>query len=1140
MAIRISRNDEGNCINFIGSSNPAYWNACLSAELSDDADRFHIINDIRSQNEPEIQYEFYNVVYTDFADADGNAFADAQATVDYINANANVVGLNGGSDLTGIDINFRLDETSTTILSTTGSQWGVNSVKAQVAANGLIAIHSIGEGVPTGNEAVNDKIHYSNIEHTRVSIDGTAVSGGAQDVVNALNELFTVGAFTSVVISDPYSTMVADTGGTATTTTLIGNGIDPIGDSVYGSEVAGNLNGFKTTETIDQAGEYFTFDIRNEAQIGFGLVHTQDSFDDGYYSGNATYANPTTFGTSNSAHYGFQFSHWFHPTPNGSWTNYGANTSYVMGPGWYSANTQFEGRDEWLAGDPIKIKVGIDENGFIAISSLKDDGVTWVLHARTGYPVPAGSEFHLGIKTGDTTGRVETQPKVHLLEPAAPTMNFRFIESPDGVYQYPLFATEEEANYYDQNHSGTTGTGTSHQHIFADDPTNTSWWMADTGSTMTGTAEPTTTFMGQVVAYTEITSLTNADLVPPAFTAVDLTVDELSNVNYQTQPAGTAYTTTITGLPAGLTDGGLGMITGTAPEVTSDLVANPSDTYTITVTRTNSYGSSTGTFDIIVNNLTAPVTVPISGITHEGTSTALVDSDTLDDGSVIRLDNPLNDGNRLVIDKAFIDNYVLPAINPATGDKIVYIGFGKETSGSANWADGVSLSDFELAFGFYSDDVARGSNIWRLRVYKQGVSVGNIGIGSQTSGLYNYIFVNDGGTIKIAGLLPSYGDASSFVWDATSLSWEQEVTGLATQNREIYIGTSNTTLDMPNPMSGFTEVAEPTLSTSLTNWSKALDFDGSNERAQQVSSDSNRVPVKMSGINNNVAAPASAGNTSSDSNSRPWATAIVFTTTTYNDNQHIWNVGEGAGTTDDNIYLRRSTDRKLYFGWGRSGEVNEMLIHPALTGEGWSLTPGNWYGIYIAHNGTRLGEGHTAADIAAAFDIRLMGSSNSWATVNGSDTNLSDAAAWTAGSFGARMNRQLTGDMTIGGRGANRSFRGKIASFVSTTLRQGVAMPGTAEIEAMITDPMQWLQDYKVGNAFRLPWQGTNAGFNFSLNDGSSAYSTQVWLMGDGTNDSYANMIRNQVWPSDQNYTKLNLISMVSGDIENVTINGLG
>ena len=136
------------------------------------------------------------------------------------------------------------------------------------------------------------------------------------------------------------------------------------------------------------------------------------------------------------------------------------------------------------------------------------------------------------------------------------------------------------------------------------------------------------------------------------------------------------------------------------------------------------------------------------------------------------------------------------------------------------------------------------------------------------------------------------------------------------------------------------------------------------------------------------------------------------------------------------------------------------------------------------------------------------------------------------------MNRQYDGYYTLGGRGSNRSFHGKIASMVSTTLRRDVAMPSDAEIAEMITDPMRWLSDYKVGNQYRLPWQGGNVN-GFSLNDGSSAYATQVWLMGDGTYDSYSNMIRNQVHPSDQNYTKLNMISMVSNDIQNVTIAGL-
>jgi hypothetical protein len=48
-----------------------------------------------------------------------------------------------------------------------------------------------------------------------------------------------------------------------------------------------------------------------------------------------------------------------------------------------------------------------------------------------------------------------------------------------------------------------------------------------------------------------------------------------------------------------------------------------------------------------------------------------------------------------------------------------------------------------------------------------------------------------------------------------------------------------------------------------------------------------------------------------------------------------------------------------------------------------------------------------------------------------------------------------------------------------------------------------------------------------------------VWLMGDSTNDSYSNGMRNDLYPIDQNSTKMQLNSMVSNDIENVSIPGL-
>ena len=416
--IRIIRNEAANCITFRGTSVPAYFNACLSGHVSpNNSDNINVKNDIRSEELGDDFFEFSNIPYTEFEDRDGNTFNSAQECADYITAQGNVLGLNEvGKDLTGKIVNFRLDQTNTSIIMDTGEAFGVNTIKA-LSEGGLIKIKSIGEGLPTDDNEPVERVHYENIEHTNVRINDAVVPGGLEDVVNTLNELFTVGAFESVVIKDPYSTMVADVNGVTAEYTLEGStAIDPVGDDIFTNSSSGNYAGLKSVATINQAGEYFTFDIRGEGHIGFGLVHTQSSYDDGYFSGNSNYADPTSFAVGNSAHYGFQFSHWFHPTPNGSWTNYGANTAYTQGPAWYNSNVHFEGRNEWLAGDPIKIKVGIDENGFIAIYSLADDNVTWKLHARTTYPVSQGSEFHLGIKAANSSPRVYTEPKVHLLE----------------------------------------------------------------------------------------------------------------------------------------------------------------------------------------------------------------------------------------------------------------------------------------------------------------------------------------------------------------------------------------------------------------------------------------------------------------------------------------------------------------------------------------------------------------------------------------------------------------------------------------------------------------------------------------------------------------------------------------------------
>ena len=115
-----------------------------------------------------------------------------------------------------------------------------------------------------------------------------------------------------------------------------------------------------------------------------------------------------------------------------------------------------------------------------------------------------------------------------------------------------------------------------------------------------------------------------------------------------------------------------------------------------------------------------------------------------------------------------------------------------------------------------------------------------------------------------------------------------------------------------------------------------------------------------------------------------------------------------------------------------------------------------WYAVYIAHDGTRLSSSNaTASNLADAFDIRLMSSGDSFASLG---SNLSTSSNWT--STGGRMDRAYGGHFTVGGRGSNRSFHGKVASMVVTTLRRNQPMPDVTEIETMITDPESWVDDY--------------------------------------------------------------------------------
>ena len=537
-------------------------------------------------------------------------------------------------------------------------------------------------------------------------------------------------------------------------------------------------------------------------------------------------------------------------------------------------------------------------------------------------------------------------------------------------------------------------------------------------------------------------------------------------------------------------------------------------------------------------------TVPITGITQEGPAANQTGSNLFDapnsstEWGWLSVDEQLSAGERLVLDNAFL----VDLVNEMPNNSAVFIGLKSDTWTSSYRNNSIANATYAGArFAIYRYSASD------VRVFGYITGAATIGRNTTVSGIStgNYQFAMDitssGNNIRL--MIGSDVNSGDNVNSTTYADWDSSYKtqtgdqGYGLSSLDVMVlGDGNVAsseadgeFDTANvDWTGLSEISVPAVApTNDTSWTKALDFSGSSERAAQVTQDSNRIPMKMGGTSNQVSAPT-AGQTVSSGH--PWATACVFKVDGHGSNQHIWNLGEGAGSTDDNIYLRLSASRDLFFGWGRDGALNEIQVADI------SNSISGWHGVYIGFNGTRLsGSNATPANLAACFDIRYTRGNVNW-TIN---TNSSTQALWTNGSSGGRMDREFNGYMTIGGRGSNRSFHGKVASFVTTTLRCGQTMPTDAEITEMITDPIGWLNDYKVGSSFRLPWQTGDSGFNFSLNDGSSSYSTQVWLMGDGIFDSYSNMIRNQVNPSDQNYGKLNLISMVSNDIQNVTISGL-
>lgn len=174
---------------------------------------------------------------------------DRQQVIDYINGQANLQGGTAGgdgsgTDMIGKDVCFKLDATSTSVMIDTGHEFGVNTIKA-VENNGVIDIVS----------ELGDLVHFTNVEVGRAcGNDGNIIAGGITDVINYLNELFTVGPFEQVVIQDPDAIYVADVGGQDDNGEFKGvDAVDPIGDDLWQSmDTNQNDVGYLSNGVINQ------------------------------------------------------------------------------------------------------------------------------------------------------------------------------------------------------------------------------------------------------------------------------------------------------------------------------------------------------------------------------------------------------------------------------------------------------------------------------------------------------------------------------------------------------------------------------------------------------------------------------------------------------------------------------------------------------------------------------------------------------------------------------------------------------------------------------------------------------------------------------------------------------------------------
>ena len=496
----------------------------------------------------------------------------------------------------------------------------------------------------------------------------------------------------------------------------------------------------------------------------------------------------------------------------------------------------------------------------------------------------------------------------------------------------------------------------------------------------------------------------------------------------------------------------------------------------------------------------------ISGYTHVPTSTALLDSVTLDSGSVVTVDDGFERSQRVIFDRIYLNFLMTDFTSWQSADKaivgVLFSGASAPyTQEDFNYGINITKSGGtgHAISGFYNVSTSQtGTN-----------TIGYVDNLTSTAD-HDFAFEISGDGSRVNLLMSSdstsHSVTSSPVGDfgvdsyelvlstpvSTEVDWSIAFVGAYTQG---------VTYTDTVPTTGISTIVAPVPNTTTTPFTKHIVHSGSIAKLQSTQSKS---PLWWSNPSQNS---VTAGMTAS--NGSPCAFGAVF----YHDNQ-VSNPTDRYLVHSGPLNVRNSASTSFVLTCGSS--TFNMLKWTISE----SFIPQGWVGIYVDYNGGTTGA--SSGDLAlyySRYRVKLVD------MTSGVVTDITPHGTWSHTNYGftsVTITQKL-------GTGVHIAMR-KIASYVATTLRNNDTLPTDVEVSAMIRDPLKWLQDYKIGNTYRK-FNNTSLRSNFQIGDAHSMQATSVNLMGDGTNEGYP-LLTNQVNPSGSH--GIELINYPPGAIQTI------